>query len=70
MKIEYCISAGPGTLVDYGVADHVQQDYHGADAFRFRNLPRKEIIEWVQADFAAPLSLFAATCPDDCHTGQ
>jgi hypothetical protein len=66
---EYAISAGEGTLIDYGVADEVRLDHYGISNLRFHHfgicsgiLPAsdassEEIILWRPVFY-------------DCETGQ
>lgn len=74
MKIEYAISAGRGTLIDYGVADEVSL-FAGAVYVRkpadVPNAPRGALIAY-SANSYIPRLMGAAfgPCPDDCQTGQ
>lgn len=61
MKFEYCISAGPGTLIAYGVCDGVIDANGGLAIKAYGNL----FFQWV----GDGETLIIAPCSDDCTTG-
>jgi len=70
MKIEYAISAGPGTLIDYGVADHL---HYGEGVVIVTTLLADGTYDdncFIRAANETPLTLISEACPDDCQTGQ
>lgn len=71
MAIEYVVSAGPGTLIDYGVALEIQHNDSSVDLIELDHGPRWLFDEAKKFGFdPQEVVVVSRPCIDACPTGR